>query len=132
MKYGQDMLVRFLNRTSFKIDDIITYYLHPGPESHFGLFRNDQSPKPVARALRFLSGLLNDTGGGTQSLHFFLKGLPVGGQYLLFQKSDKSFVLVVWNNAPVYNPVTQTDISTASVQVWLLFLISIYIYIFSR
>lgn len=91
-----------------------------GPESHFGLFRNDQSPKPAAKALHFLSELLRDTGsGGTSSLTFSLKGLPVGGEYLLFEKSDGTFILVVWNNAPVYNPLTKSDIYTASVQVTL-------------
>jgi len=97
------------------IDEVWPGYV--GQESHFGLFHNNQTTKPAARALRFLSGILSDSAGGDDSLSFSIYGLPVGYQYQLFQKSDSTFILVIWNNSPVYNPVTQTDIATASVQV---------------
>jgi len=90
---------------------------YDGSESHFGLFRNDKTPKPVARALHFLSGLLQDSGSaplGQQVISF--QGLPVGTQYLLFQNSKKQFFAVLWNNSPVFNPNTKTDIVTATVQ----------------
>jgi len=79
-------------------------------ESHFGLFRHDRSPKPVARALHFLSQLLSDTSGKTGSLSYSFANLPIGADYLLFQKSSGQFVLVIWNKAPVYNYVTFSDI----------------------
>jgi hypothetical protein len=88
-----------------------------GQESHFGLFRQDQSPKPAARALHFLSGLLSDAGGNTGSIDISFSSIPISAKYLLFQKSDNTFVLVLWNNAPVYDDATQSDITPTPQQV---------------
>jgi len=92
------------------IDEVWSGY--NGPESHFGLFRNNQTPKPAARALHFLSGLLKDTKSvaNPTSLSFTLNGLPVGSKYVLFQNSNSSYFLVIWNNSPVYDPASQSDI----------------------
>jgi len=94
---------------------------YDGQESHFGLFRNNKTTKPVARALHFLSGLLSDK---TQtpnpaSLSIRLQSLPFAANYLLFQNSTGAQYLVVWNNAPVWNDVTQADLTASAVSVTL-------------
>jgi len=98
------------------IDEVWAGY--QGAESHFGIFRNDQTPKPAARALHFLSQLLNDTTTVSTpgQLTFTLQGIPVGSQYLLFQNSNGTYFLVLWNNAPVYDPVQNIDVSVVASQ----------------
>ena len=54
-----------------------------GAESHFGLFRHDRTPKPAARAIHFLSQLLNDTSGKTDALSYSFANLPIGISFLL-------------------------------------------------
>lgn len=39
-----------------------------------------------------------------------LENLPVGAEYILFQKSNGTYMLVVWSVAPVYNPPTKLDL----------------------
>jgi hypothetical protein len=91
-----------------------------GSESHYGLFNHDETPKSAARALHFLSGLLNDsvTTPNPGLYSFTLSGLPIGAQYVLFQNSNGTLFLVLWNNAPVYDPLTQTDLTATPVQVF--------------
>eukprot|EP01117_Protostelium_nocturnum_P008609 TRINITY_DN3088_c0_g1_i1.p1 TRINITY_DN3088_c0_g1~~TRINITY_DN3088_c0_g1_i1.p1 ORF type:complete len:642 (+),score=178.51 TRINITY_DN3088_c0_g1_i1:62-1927(+) len=91
---------------------------YEGSQSHYGVFRNDWSPKPAARALHFLSELLQDDkteGQQTGTLNFQLENFPVGGQYLLFQKSSGLYTLVLWNRAPVWDGAA--DVTTPTVQV---------------
>jgi hypothetical protein len=47
-----------------------------GPESHFGLFNHDETPKPAAKALHFLSQLLSDSGtpAAPSTSSFILQG----------------------------------------------------------
>lgn len=94
---------------------------YDGPESHFGLFRHNETTKPAARALHFLSGLLSDsnTPSSLNQYSFTLTNLPIGAEYLIFQNSGGLLFLVVWTNAPVYDPISQTDITPTPVQVTL-------------
>eukprot|EP01113_Clastostelium_recurvatum_P042223 TRINITY_DN6825_c0_g1_i6.p1 TRINITY_DN6825_c0_g1~~TRINITY_DN6825_c0_g1_i6.p1 ORF type:complete len:660 (+),score=105.87 TRINITY_DN6825_c0_g1_i6:1377-3356(+) len=102
---------------------------YAGPESHFGLFRGDKSPKPAARALHFLSSLLNDNDDNnstkcttpSSSSSLTLSGLPMSSDYILFRNSNSncSYILVLWNNIPVYDSVSRNDIITSPTQVTL-------------
>lgn len=88
----------------------------------------------MARSIHFISELLADAGGKTNSLTYTLSNLPpckfifvwffpflilyrLAADYLLFQKTNSRFVLIVWNKAPVYNYLTDQDIPRPAVQV---------------
>jgi hypothetical protein len=76
---------------------------------HYGLFRNDNSPKPVAEAIRNLTSILNDgaphraNGASQGTLAYTLQGMPVSANSLLLQKKDGRFVLALWNETPIWN-----------------------------
>ena len=73
----------------------------------FGLFHNDFSPKEAATALHNTFALLSDPGANAKSftpgrLGVRLEGMPsgtknAGGRSALFEKSDGSFWLALWN-----------------------------------
>lgn len=87
-----------------------------------GLFDGTGAPRPAATAVRNLFSLLSDTGPNALSfvpgkLSFSLTGMPssdgkTGGKHALFQKSDGSFWLVLWNEQPLNN-TSGTDITIA-------------------
>lgn len=82
-------------------------------EAHFGLLRNDLSPKPAFTALKnlisivgegdesFVPGALDySIGGNTEKLH-----------QMLLQKADGSFYLALWRSLSVWDPVKQVPLS---------------------
>ena len=77
-----------------------------------GLFVTDvNSPKPVANTIQAMYGLTGDHGAtkhsfATGKINFNISGLPApvnsaspytGGQYALFENSEETFFLYVWN-----------------------------------
>jgi hypothetical protein len=77
---------------------------------HFGLFRNDNSPKPVAHAIRNLTTILNagktrraNAAATRGSLAYTLSDMPVSANSLLLQKKDGRFVLALWNETPIWD-----------------------------
>jgi hypothetical protein len=88
------------------------------------LFHNNRSTKPAARALHFISSLLNedvseasDKRDAQEQFNFTLEGLPVGARHLLFKNSNGTYFLVIWNDSPVYHPYLGHDITVTPVQV---------------
>ncbi len=82
------------------------------PEQHFGLLRNDFSPKPAYLALKNLIRLL---GGGpgkriTGSLRYRLEGDTEGIEQLLLKKRDGSFYLALWQSASVFDIERSQDL----------------------
>lgn len=102
-------------------------------EMHFGLFRNDQSPKPSASAIRNLTTILRadapsagpvDTQGQTQtgmppnaSASCSLNGMPVSGRSLLLTKGDGRYLLALWNEVPFWDRATGKPLNAASTKV---------------
>ncbi|MFP6556780.1 calcium-binding protein [Paraburkholderia sp. B3] len=86
-------------------------------EMHFGLFRNDNSPKPVATAIHNLTSILSAPlararDSSTRGMPAVtLAGLPVSGNSLLLQKADGRVVLALWNEVPIWNRATGTPVS---------------------
>ncbi len=83
-------------------------------EYHFGLFRHDGSPKPVATALRAMTAILSDTqpaeaGAPPGVFAFQAPGVPYDhtGNTLLMTKSDGTRVLAVWNEQQLWDPDTR-------------------------
>jgi len=77
---------------------------------HFGLFRNDNSPKPVAHAIRNLTTILNagktrraNAAAARGTLAYTLSDMPVSANSLLLQKKDGRFVLALWNETPIWD-----------------------------
>ena len=86
------------------------------PDTEYGLFNLDNSPKPVATAIHNLTAILADPGMtasflDTASLGYAVSGLPGTGQDLLLQKSDGSFALVLWAEPTIWNEATHTPIA---------------------
>jgi hypothetical protein len=94
--------------------ELIDEFDDPGltnPEAHFGLLSHDLSPKPAYTAMKTLLGLLSDPGPSFRpsSLPVSVTGAPSDTRQLLTQKRDGSYVLLLWRDASVYDPVTHTS-----------------------
>ncbi|MFD1559267.1 calcium-binding protein [Paraburkholderia silviterrae] len=87
-------------------------------EMHFGLFRNDNSPKRVAQAIHDLTSILRAdsghqvNGAAHGALAYSLSGMPVSANSLLLQKKDGRFVLVLWNETRIWDHATGTPLSS--------------------
>ena len=96
--------------------DLADNYADPdntNPEDHFGLFNNDWTPKLAAIALHNTMAIMADPGTGGAApgtLNYSFDALPSSVQTALFQKSDGTFVLVVWNDVRLSGPTIQGDI----------------------
>ena len=93
--------------------ELIDEFDNPGltnPEAHFGLLRRDWSPKPAYTAMKNLLGLLDDPGPSftPASLPVKVTGYPSDGKYVLTQKRNGQYVLLLWRDVSLYDPVTQT------------------------
>jgi hypothetical protein len=75
-------------------------------QDHFGLLRNDWSPKPAFIALRNLIALLKDQPQATQEVKptdLSLSGETSDVEHLLLEKADGVHELVLWQNASVWS-----------------------------
>ena len=92
-------------------------------EAHFGLLNHDLSPKPAYLAMQRLIALLSDRGPAftPESLGVTPTGLPADARYVLTQKRDGTFVLLLWRDVAIYDPVAQQPIEVAPVDVTLAF-----------
>jgi hypothetical protein len=85
-------------------------------EMHYGLFRNDNSPKVVAHAIRNLTSILNASKArhaktaARDTLAYTLSGMPVSANSLLLQKKDGRFVLALWNETPIWDRAKGTPL----------------------
>ncbi|WP_246024975.1 calcium-binding protein [Paraburkholderia dinghuensis] len=96
---------------------------HKSDEMHYGFFRNDNSPKPVAQAIRNLTSILNAgamhraSSAARGALAYTLAGMPVSANSLLLQKKDGRFVLALWNETPIWNRATGTPLASPPARV---------------
>ncbi len=86
------------------------------PEQHFGLLRNDFTPKPAYFALKNLLAAIGHPPAlhTTTPLDVSLAGQTAGVDHLLLQDGSGSYKLVVWQNASVWNPTARQDVSVPS------------------
>jgi trimeric autotransporter adhesin len=91
------------------------------PESHYGLFNSDGTPKLAATAIHNLTTILADDGKGshtpTASLNYTLDGLPASGNSMVLGKSNGAYELVVWAEPKIWNDATDTEISNPATTV---------------
>lgn len=90
-------------------------------EAGFGLVRNDLTPKPAFLSLQRLLALAESPSKGFKpgSLDYAVGGAPADLQQLLLQRSDGTFVLLLWRDVSLYDPTTKakTDVSSEHVLV---------------
>ena len=90
-------------------------------ERHFGLLRNNGTPKPAYTALKNTIYLLNEWGASfsPQPLSVTIGSAPSTVHYMLLQRSTGVYFLAVWNDVSVYNTSTVpgTDVYPAKVPV---------------
>lgn len=90
---------------------------------HFGLLRNDHTPKPAATAIHNLTTILGAQRAGKTAdavaIPYTLSDLPVSGRSLLLQKDDGRYVLVLWNEVPIWDRATGKPIESPPVNVQL-------------
>ena len=92
--------------------ELVDEFLDPAktnPEAHFGLLRHDWSPKPAYTAMKNLLGLLSDPGPAFEpgSLPVIVDGWPSDARVVTTQKRDGDFVLLLWRDEPLWDPVTR-------------------------
>ena len=85
---------------------------------YFGLFTADGAAKLVATAIHNLTTILADPGSTASftpgSLSYALPNLPANGNQFLLEKSNGTFDLVLWAEAPIWNPTTASEIAAPS------------------
>ncbi len=91
------------------------------PESHWGLFNSDGTPKLAATAIHNLTTILADDDKGghnpTESLNYTLNGMPATGNSMVLGKSNGAYELVVWAEPKIWNDATDTEISNPTTSV---------------
>ena len=101
--------------------ELADIYPDPGgadQERHFGLLRNDLSPKPAFTALRNLDALIASGGAGTAT--GALRLAVDGGsdvRHLLLRSGDGSYSLAIWRDVPVWDRVVRQDLAVAPADV---------------
>lgn len=87
-----------------KDGDVKTYFyaLFNDGSGQFGLMNQDGTPTPAGTALHDLTTLFTDTGANAStftatSLNYTISGTISGDNSLLFEKSDGSYWLSLWN-----------------------------------
>lgn len=90
--------------------------------AHYGLFYNDNTPKPSGVAVRNLLSLFRDTGSNaatftTSALGVSFDNLPNDCTWRIYQKSSGKFVIVLWREPDLWNdgPRTRIAITPSSV-----------------
>jgi hypothetical protein len=80
------------------------------PEAHFGLLHRDLTPKPAYSAMKNLLGLLSDPGPTftPTALPIKVTGFPSDGKYIVTQKRNGQYVVLLWRDAQIYDPVLKT------------------------
>jgi trimeric autotransporter adhesin len=85
-------------------------------ENTWGLFHADGTPKPAATAIRNLTYVLHDPAADAltfapHALNYSISNMPMQGNSLLLEKSGGTFELLVWNEAPDWDPTTKSPIT---------------------
>ena len=84
------------------------------PESHFGLYSYDWTPKPAAVDVHNFTAILSDGGalsGTPGTLDYAIQGVPQWGGHHLFQEGDGTKDIVVWAEPDIWDQNTKTEIA---------------------
>jgi hypothetical protein len=95
---------------------LLSPYPDNGSDTQYGLFRLDNSPKPVATAIHNMTTILSDAASaGFQAgqLDYSLSGMPASGKSMLLEKSTGVFDLAVWAEPVDWNNSTHSEVVVA-------------------
>ena len=120
-KYLPRLFLEYFNRGIKRAYNYELIDLKPNPELdrpgfHFGLLRNDGSPKPAFIAIKNLIALLKDSSEldpgsfPLRSLDYTLKGDTNNVHHTLLQKRDGTFYLILWQEVLSYDVQKKADI----------------------
>ncbi|WP_322091606.1 glycoside hydrolase 5 family protein [Paraburkholderia bannensis] len=87
---------------------------------HFGLFRNDHTPKPAASTIRNLTAVLRAASAGSStndSPSYTLRGIPESGRSLLLAGGNGHYLLALWNEVPFWDRATGKPLNAGGVKV---------------
>lgn len=125
-KYTLDLLFDAKLNGASQVDlyDLLDAYAPNSSQGDdgFGLFDNNNKPKPVATALHNLTSILSAPGsqaGSAAGISFAptVSGLPATGHTLVLQKSAGTADLVVWAEPQIWDQKTGTELAAALNQV---------------
>ncbi len=90
-------------------------------EANWGILTNAGTAKPSFTTTKNIIALLKDPGSSFTPglLNFSLSGGPSSVHRTLVQKRNGHFFIAIWNEIPVWNPTSKTDISNSNVSVTL-------------
>jgi hypothetical protein len=113
----------------FRLGIVRTYLYGVGGEAPFSLdTRADGTPLPAGRALSFLTGALGEAKWNTDtgkwatpsfdpgSLAFSISPVPSSVHYLLLQKGDRSFYLLIWNDVQLWDDTNGKDLQNPPIK----------------
>jgi hypothetical protein len=113
LSYNQEVYIFTLRWGSADFSD-------PG----WGVMHDDGTPKISGTALHNLMTILNDPGVNRASftpgaLNYSLSGMPLANGNFVIQKSTGVFDIILWNETPIWDNATATQVSipTSSVTV---------------
>ncbi len=89
-------------------------------QDHYGLLRSDYTPKPAFTALKNLLALVGEqTPAAAGALALDVLQGPGDLSRLVLQRSDNTYVVILWRQAPVWDVDTRTAIPVAPMPVLL-------------
>jgi hypothetical protein len=83
------------------------------PESHFGLFNNDWTPKLSAKALHNFTRVLSDQARASPAdgaFSYAVTGLPPTGAHVLFEEQRGLHDIVIWAEPDIWDELKHTEI----------------------
>ena len=111
-KYTMELLLDTASQgiTQTYLYELLDAYAPGSPQgdAYYGLFDYTGKPKPVAVGLHNMNALLADkstlaTTFVPKALAYSVTGESSLGHHLLMQKSDGTYVLALWNEQPIWN-----------------------------
>ncbi|MAS54741.1 hypothetical protein [Nocardioides sp.] len=104
---------------SYELIDEVADPDRTDPEANFGLLRHDWSPKPAYTAMKRLLALLDDTEEAFTpgELGYTTSGGGSDLRQLLTQRSDGTFVLLLWRDVSLWSTGQRTRIPVAPTSV---------------
>jgi hypothetical protein len=86
----------YFDAFGYGVEKVFNYQIMDDQTNLFGLTDAYANPKPSFYALKNMAALVKDSGGGYGTLDYSLSGAPASLKQMLLQKSDGSFLLVLW------------------------------------
>jgi hypothetical protein len=129
--HGRYLLRYLLEQYRLGYKRSFIYELLDIDQPQWGLFRNDGTPRPAAKGIRSMIQLLHEgywdttakrwvvPGFTPGTLDYTLSAVPSSVHSLLFQKSNGTFYLVLWNELKNWNAVTGKPVFHPSISAML-------------